>query len=140
VSINPPVINDYDNPPQQMAMNTNVQLNNHPPSNQQKVIMQQAANPADVQQVPRVNLNLGNLFGSDNSNPITNKPRQKYGQSIQISSGGYSGSSGISSTKTHAKKNAGRGMSARLLKLLEPKYKAPKHYAHKKRIRKCHGF
>jgi len=136
--VNPPANEDNN---QQVAFNDN--LGNQNNINLQETnLFNQQKNPQQIQVQAQVQQasepNRGNFINTNNANPVNNVRQQKYGQSIQISSGGgsYSGSSGKASVKTHTHKS----LEYVIKKTFKPKYKHPKHYSHKNRVKKCHSF
>jgi hypothetical protein len=147
---NNPVNNDDNNAPIALNTNNSGNLGNqadinapenpqiNPPINWEQ---QQVQVQAPVPQVQQVNqqapANRGNFFNTGNGNPV-NYNQQKAGQSIQpvAGGGGYSGSSGKAKLISHKHKS----LELILKKAIKPNYKHPKHYAHKKRVKKCHTF
>jgi len=121
------------NPPPQFVQNANVQndLGNLSNYNQ---------NVDEEQNKQKININAADVFGTDNPDQGYNPPKRTYGQSIHVSSGGYSGSSGFSSVKSHKAKKSFSIKFKKVMKIFDHKYKAPKHYGHKSRIRKCQRF
>lgn len=111
------------------AVNVTVANANINDINQNFQIQQQA-----TQQV----VNSGNVININN--PQIQYNQQKYVSSTNYSSGrsSYSGSSGKSAVKKN--KKTWRVTFKKLMKVFEPKYKAPRHYCHKNRMRKCHKF
>lgn len=133
VAINPPA--NQDDQPQ-------VAMNNTGPDNQSKINFADNIQNNAIQQQTNVQqsaeVNRGNFFNTGNNNPAGTVRQQKYGQSVQISAGvsGYSGSSGKATLKSHAHKSFDLVMK----KTFRPKYKHPKHYGHKARVRRCASF
>ena len=115
-------------------LNNNINAVNQSP---QVVIQQQVSNT----QQQAFNPYRGNVFQTNQSdNQQKTSGQHSWGQSIQPVSGGgggYSGSSGGSSVKH---KVAFSVKIKKAMSVFERKYKHPKHYAHKKRIRKCQTF
>lgn len=141
--INQNPVNNEDNNTQ-FALNNNNNLGNqagiNPPDIQQTnppVNLEQQQVQVQVQVQQQVQTNRGNVFNMGNGNPRSyNQP--KAGQSIQpvAGGGGYSGSSGKAKLKSHKHKS----LEFIIKKAIKPNYKHPKHYSHKKRVKKCHSF
>lgn len=121
--------NPVDLSDQGASVALNVDIRNNP---QQQVQYPQ-------QQAIQVNtaVNTGNFFGSNPS--VQAVSQQKVGQSIRISGSsgsGYSASQG----QLVRHKNKQKSLQLVLQHIFKEKYKKPRHYAKKSRIRKCHRF
>ncbi len=129
--INAPVVNNTNNTgnlnDDNLALNVQGNLpHNAVPQVQQQVQVQQ--------QAP----NRGNIY-STGSNPGNEIKQHKYGQSIQPVVGGGGGFSAGSARAT-IKKHNNKSLEFTLKKIFKSNYSSPKHYAHKKRVKKCHKF
>jgi hypothetical protein len=139
---NPPtqVPDNNQNPQVQVAQNINEPEGINTLGNLSNSAVQQALNPADVQQVKQKRVKEDKVYSEGNSYLEGNEPKWKFGQYTQNSSSGYSRSSRSSSGSSHKSKKSFDLKFKKALKIFEKKYKATNHYGHKGRIKKCHKF